>query len=232
VAVVNAGIGGNRITGPETYSPQTPFAGGPSALERLERDVLGLSGLSTVIWLEGINDLSAGATAEAVIEGLRQGVARLRARGVRVIGATITAALGAAGLAGTAEVDVRRQTVNTFIRTSGIFDAVADFDRATLDPSTGALRAEFQPGSTTGGPGDRLHPNRAGYQAMASSIDLDWIAPAGAVVPAENGRDDGIRKADPPQLSAVDEDAEDQVERAEPPPLRSAYGREDSSAAK
>jgi lysophospholipase L1-like esterase len=183
VSVVNAGIGGNRVTGPAAYSPRTPVAGGPSALDRLDRDVLGLSGLSVVVWLEGINDLSSGATAESVVEGLTQGVARLRARGIRTVGATITSALGAAGAAGSAEVDARRQAVNTFIRTSGIFDGVADFDRATRDPSTGALRAEFQPGSTVGGPGDKLHPNRAGYQAMANAIDTVLINPPAARVP-------------------------------------------------
>jgi lysophospholipase L1-like esterase len=186
VAVVNAGIGGNRITGPAVYSPEAPVAGGPSALDRLDRDVLSLSGLSVVVWLEGINDLSSGVSAGAVIEGLTQGVARLRARGIRAVGATITAALGAAGAAGTAEVDARRQTVNTFIRTSGLFDGVADFDRATRDPVTGALRAEFQPGSTVGGPGDRLHPNRAGYQAMANAIETILVAPQAAPGPGRS----------------------------------------------
>jgi lysophospholipase L1-like esterase len=178
VSVVNAGIGGNRITGPPSYSPESPFAGGPSALERLDRDVLSLSGLSAVVWLEGINDLSAGATADAVMAGLREGVARIRAHGgIRMIGATITPSLGAAGASGTAEVDARRQAINTFIRTSDIFDGVADFDAATRDPTTGGLRAEFQPNSTTGGAGDRLHPNRAGYQAMGNAIEIARLAP-------------------------------------------------------
>jgi lysophospholipase L1-like esterase len=178
ISVVNAGIGGNRITGPAEYSPQAPFAGGPSALDRLDRDLLSLSGLSTVIWLEGINDLSSGASAEAVIDGLTRGVARLHARGIRVIGATITPAVGAAGPPGTAEVDARRQAINTFIRTGRVFDGWVDFDRATRDTTTGALRPEHQPGSTIGGPGDKLHPNRAGYQAMAHAIDLSLIVPS------------------------------------------------------
>ena len=79
-SVVNAGIGGNQVLGPAQYSPTTPTSGGPSALSRLDRDVLGLSGVTTVIWLEGINDLSAGATAEAIINGLTDGVARMRER--------------------------------------------------------------------------------------------------------------------------------------------------------
>jgi lysophospholipase L1-like esterase len=56
-----------------------------------------------------------------------------------------------------------------------VFDGVADFDAATLDASTGQLRPEFVPDSTAGGPGDRIHPNRAGYQAMAASVDLAMV---------------------------------------------------------
>jgi lysophospholipase L1-like esterase len=176
-AVVNAGIGGNRITGPSPYDPKTPFAGGPSALDRLERDVLSLPGLSTVIWLEGINDLSSGATAEAVIAGITEGVRRIRVRGgVRIIMATITPALGATAAAGTPEVDARRQAVNAFIRSSDLFDGVADFDAASRDTRTGGLRAELQPNSSIGGPGDALHPNRAGYLAMGNAVDLGLFA--------------------------------------------------------
>jgi lysophospholipase L1-like esterase len=178
-AVVNAGIGGNRITGPTPYDPKAPFAGGPSALDRLERDVLSLSGVSTIIWLEGINDLSSGTSAEAVIAGMKEGVQRIRARGaIRVIGATITPALGATSAAGTPDVDARRKTVNAFIRSSGIFDGVADFDAVTRDATTGGLRAEFQPSSSIGGPGDALHPNRAGYLAMGNAVDLKMVVPA------------------------------------------------------
>ena len=176
-SVVNAGIGGNRITGPSPYDPASPFGGGPSALDRLDRDVLSLSGVSTVIWLEGINDLSSGASAEAVITGIREGARRIRARGgIRLIMGTITAALGSNAAAGSADVEARRQTVNTFIRSAGLFDGVIDFDAATRAPGSGGLRAEYQPNSSIGGPGDGLHPNRAGYLAMAHAIDLPLIA--------------------------------------------------------
>jgi lysophospholipase L1-like esterase len=177
VVVVNAGIGGNRVIGPAAYTPDAPFAGGPSALARLDRDVLGIPGLSTVIWLEGINDLSNGASAAEIVDGFKQGVTRLHARGIRVIGATILPALGAAGPGGTAAADAQRHQVNAFIRTGGVFDGVTDFDAVTRDLETGQLRAAFQPGSTIGGPGDRLHPNRAGYQAMGNSIDLALLTP-------------------------------------------------------
>ena len=85
--------------------------------------------------------------------------------------------LGSATAHGTPEVDAERQAINAFIRSPGAFDGVVDFDLATRDPQTGGLRAAFQPNSTTGGPGDRLHPNRAGYQAMGNAVDLDLLAP-------------------------------------------------------
>jgi lysophospholipase L1-like esterase len=183
VAVVNAGIGGNRVVGPAEYSPSHPFSGGPSALARLERDVLSLSAVSAVIWLEGINDFNKtnDASPEAVAAGMKEGVARLRARlpGVRVIGATVTSALGASnGSSGTAEQDARRKALNEIIRHAGLFDAVADFDQATLDPATGRLKPAFVPNTTIGGPGDNLHPNRLGLAAMAAAVDLGTLEPA------------------------------------------------------
>jgi lysophospholipase L1-like esterase len=182
VSVVNAGIGGNQVVGPAEYTAQKPFPGGPAAGQRLERDVLSLSGVSTVIWLEGINDFSKNGNAsfEAVENGMRDIVGRIRARipGVRVIGATVTSAFGSSSAAhGFSEQDEKRKRLNEFIRTSGLFDGVADFDRVTLDPQTGSMRAEFVPESTTGGAGDKLHPNRLGYAAMGAAIDLGLLVP-------------------------------------------------------
>lgn len=178
VSVINAGIGGNQITGPDKYSLAAPVPGGPSALDRLERDVLSLSGVTHIIWLEGINDLSRGASAAAVIAGMQELVKRVRAHGkIKIIGATITSGFGNSGAAGTAEINTRRQTINQFIRSSGLFEGVADFDAATVDAQTGGLRPAFQPNSTIGGAGDKLHPNRAGYQAMGNAIDLTLLAP-------------------------------------------------------
>jgi lysophospholipase L1-like esterase len=177
VAVVNAGIGGNQIAGPAEYSAAKPFAGGPASGQRLERDIISLSGVSAVIWLEGINDFSknGNASVDTVTSALREGVARLRAGvpGVRVIGATVVTALGSTNAAhGFPEQDEKRKALNAFIRSSGVFDSVIDFDAVVLDPATGAMRAEFVPESTTGGAGDKLHPNRAGYLAMGMAIDL------------------------------------------------------------
>ena len=96
VSVVNAGIGGNQVVGPAEYSAAQPFSGGPSARQRLERDVIGLSGVSAVIWLEGINDLGANATVEAIQGGMKEVVGRIRSAipGVRIIGATVVSAVG------------------------------------------------------------------------------------------------------------------------------------------
>jgi lysophospholipase L1-like esterase len=179
MAVVNAGIGGNQVTGPSDYAPDKPFPGGPSALSRLDRDVLALSGVTHVIWLEGINDFSnngSRATFEQVREAMKEGVKRIRAKfkGVKIIGATLTPVAGttAAGH-GTPDQDAKRRQLNDFIRNSGgTFDGFVDFEKATIDRTTGGLRPEFVPNSTVGGPGDGLHPNRAGYAAMGDAVDL------------------------------------------------------------
>lgn len=177
VSVVNAGIGGNRIITPATYTPAQPFAGGPSALQRLDRDLLSISGLSGVVFLEGINDISAESPVDAIIAGMREVVARIRAKGaIKIVGATITSAYKNTGRAGTPEGNEHRKAINQFIRSGGLFDAVADFDAATVDADTGSLKPEFQPNSSIGGPGDLLHPNRAGYQAMGNSIDVRIFA--------------------------------------------------------
>jgi lysophospholipase L1-like esterase len=173
-SVVNAGIGGGMVIGPTDYASK-PFAGGPAATQRLDRDVTSLSGVKSVIWLEGINDFgNAGAAPEDVANGVRDIVKRLRTAipGVRIFMATLTSSLNSSnGGYGAPGVNDKRQTYNQFIRTSGIFDGVIDFDAVTLDPKTGELKAEFQPNSSVGGPGDKLHPNRAGYMAMGLAID-------------------------------------------------------------
>jgi lysophospholipase L1-like esterase len=176
--VVNQGIGGNQVVGPAEYTPAKPFAGGPNAISRLDRDIISLPGVSAVIWLEGINDFGASnAMAEAVMEGYTKGVAALRQKipGVKIFAATLTSALNSTPTHGRAEVDTKRKVLNEFLRTSKIFDGVIDFDKATFDPETGEVKVEYQPNSSIGGPGDKLHPNRAGYAAMGNAIDLATI---------------------------------------------------------
>ena len=175
VSVVNQGLGGNAVSG--VYV-------GQSAETRLDRDVLGISGIGAVVWLEGINDLGGLATTPApVIAGYEQVVRRLHAHGIAVIGATLTPAyapggvppanspLGAyngsviAGRFNGAQTDAYRRQLNAFISSSGLFDATADFSAATTDPATGTLQAPFVPNSE-GAAGDYLHPNRYAYQVM------------------------------------------------------------------
>ena len=184
--VVNEGIGGNQVAGPPDYLT-APISGGPSALSRLRRDAISLPGVRAVIWLEGINDFGgAGASAQTVIDGVRDGVKQLRAGipGVKIYMATLTSALHSTPTHGTAEVDAKRREFNAFVRTAKIFDGVIEFDAAVLDPATGEMRAPFVPNSTIGGAGDRLHPNRAGYAAMARAIDLSLFGPQAAASPA------------------------------------------------
>ena len=180
LVVVNAGIGGNQVAGPAEYSAQKPFPGGPSAGQRLERDVLSLSGVKSMIWMEGINDFSKNGNrdADVVKAEMKAIIERIRTQkpNLKIIGATVTSALGSTSAAhGFVEQDTKRQALNDFIRNSGLFDAVIDFDKVILDPQTGGMRAEFVPDNTLGGAGDKLHPNRLGYLAMGLAIDLNIL---------------------------------------------------------
>ena len=178
-AVVNQGIGGNRVAGPAEYTPAKPLPGGPSAISRLERDIVALPGVASVLWMEGINDFGADADLGAVTDGFTAGVAALRAKipGVKIYAATLTTALNSTIVThGRPEVEAKRKALNAFLRTSRIFDGVVDFDAATFDDKTGELKPGMQPNSSTGGPGDKLHPNRAGYAAMGGAVDVEMIA--------------------------------------------------------
>ena len=185
IAVVNAGIAGNRMLKPASYGADIPDASGPAALQRLHRDVLSLSGVSSVIWLEGINDLGpfGNASLDELKQAFTSGVRQIREHvsGVRIIGATLTPALGSKEFA-VREQD--RRALNAFIKDSGLFDAVVDFDKAAADPGTGALRAEFLVPTNGISHVDHLHPNRAGYLAMARAIDLNALIKEIAAGPA------------------------------------------------
>jgi len=167
LAVVNQGISGNRILHDLV---------GPNALARLDRDVLAQSGVRWVIVLESINDIgipgafglsSQEVTAAQIIEGHRQLVERAHARGLAIYGGTLTAFEGTV-FPGyfTPAGEAKRQAVNHWIRTSGAYDAVIDFDKATRDP---AHPARLLPAYDSG---DHLHPNDVGYEAMAKAVDL------------------------------------------------------------
>ena len=160
MAVLNAGIGGNRVLND---------GNGPSALARFDRDVIAQPGVTHVIVLEGINDIGQGRqnaspSAADLIAAHKQMIERARARGLRIFGATLTPFEGANYW--TPEGELKRQAFNEWIRTSKAYDGVVDFDAAVRDPGhpTRTL-AQYDPG-------DHLHLNAAGYAAMASSIDL------------------------------------------------------------
>ena len=178
IVVVKEAISGNTVTSCPRNGGTS--VNGPSAGDRLERDVLGVAGLRYVVWLEGINDLGAClVSGDEVIKGFKDVVERLHAKKIKVIGATVVSSFGSPIASyGFPKIDTERKKVNDFIRAGGLFDAVADFDAATLDPATGAMKASMQPNQTTGGPGELLHPNRVGYQAMAETIDLKLMAPS------------------------------------------------------
>jgi len=177
--VVNQGIGGNQVAGPAEYTPTKPMPGGPAAVSRLDRDIISLPGIKAVIWMEGINDFGADTPVERVTDGFTKGAALLRQKipGVRIYAGTLTPALNSTIVShGRPEVDAKRKALNEFLRTSKAFDGAFDFDAATRDDGTGQIRPAMQPNSSTGGPGDKLHPNRAGYAAMANAIDLELVA--------------------------------------------------------
>jgi len=162
IGVANMGIGGNRVLYDGT---------GASALARLDRDVLSQSGVKWLMLLEGINDIGRVGTntpeapsAAELIGAYRQIIERAHTHGVLVIGCTLTPYEGAGYSREPGEAI--RQAVNTFIRTGGLFDGVVDFEAATRDSANPKrFRADFDPG-------DHLHPNNAGYQAMADAVDL------------------------------------------------------------
>lgn len=177
VDVSNQGISGNRVL-------NDGF--GVSALARFDRDVLATPGLAYVVVFEGINDIGisfaprsdtgplaafmkafAGApvSADDIIAGYRQMIARAHERGVKIYAATITPYGGAA--TDSAEGEKARQSVNAWIRTSGAFDGVLDFDAVWRDPANPSrIREGWHAG-------DHLHGSDAGYKALADSIDLN-----------------------------------------------------------
>jgi lysophospholipase L1-like esterase len=164
LSVLNEGISGNRLV---------HDVAGPNALARFDRDVLERDGVKYLIILEGINDIGRTAmprdpgdpiTTQDAIRALGQLVARAHSHGIQVFGATLTPYVGA-GYASPAGEQMR-EAVNEWIRTSGVFDGVIDFDQATRDPANPTVFAADVDS------GDHLHPGDAGYEKMGSSIDL------------------------------------------------------------
>jgi len=179
IAVVNQGIAGNRLLR-DGFGIK---ALGASGLARFDRDVLALPGVTHVVMLEGLNDLGfAGATlgdlplagpdetfeADDLIGGYRQLIARAHAHGTKIIGGTLTPFAGIVGVPGyySPGKERARQAVNTWIRSAATFEGVIDFDAVLRDPTNPRrLQARYAAA-------DGLHPNDAGYRAMADAIDI------------------------------------------------------------
>jgi lysophospholipase L1-like esterase len=172
IAVANAGIAGNRLARDGM---------GVSALARFEQDVLAQPGVSDVIVLLGTNDIGwpggpfapreRPATLDELTAAYRQLVAAAHVRGVRVTAGTVTPfedALAGTPFAGhdSPAKEHLRQQLNAWIRTSGAFDGVVDFDAVLRDPAhPRRMQAAFDSG-------DHLHPGDAGYRAMAAAVDI------------------------------------------------------------
>ena len=162
--VINSGISGNRLL---------HEGSGPSALDRFERDALDIPGVSAIIVLEGINDIGwafdangdTGPVSPAdLIGAYKQLIARAHARGLKIFGGTILPYEDAGYYH--PEGEAVRAAVNDWIRTSGAFDGVIDFEQAVRDPQHPTrYRGADQSG-------DNLHPNDAGYRAMSEAVDL------------------------------------------------------------
>jgi lysophospholipase L1-like esterase len=172
LAVLNAGIGGNRVL---TTSP----CWGQNAVARLRRDVLAQVGVEAVILFEGTNDIGqpdsrasdsnpclsrTQVTADEIIVGYKQIIVRTHAQGLKIFGATILPYQGFG--AWTASGEAKRVAVNQWIRTAGAFDGIIDFDAALRDPRSPARMAPQYDG------GDHLHPGTAGHEAMGNAVDL------------------------------------------------------------
>ncbi|MGP8259964.1 MAG: SGNH/GDSL hydrolase family protein [Acidobacteriaceae bacterium] len=164
LAVLNEGIGGNRILNDVT---------GPSALARFDRDVLAQSGVKYLIILESINDIGHATdpvrpngivSADDLIFGLTQLAERAHTHGIKVYAATLTP--DGQSKYDSPAAEAMREAVNQWIRTTNQFDGFIDFDKATQNPANPTI---FLPAYDHG---DHLHPNDPGYKAMGDAIDL------------------------------------------------------------
>ena len=168
IGVVNRGIAGNRLL---LDDPNTLLAG-HDVLERFERDVLATPGVRAVIVAIGINDIVYASSSamsrmrDNLIAGYRQLIGRSRARGIRILGATLPPWQGFAYYSAGGETV--RQQVNSWMRSAREFDALIDWDLVLRD-ATGRLRSDYNSR-------DWLHPNDAGYQALANAVPLGTLA--------------------------------------------------------
>jgi lysophospholipase L1-like esterase len=178
MGVMNAAIAGNRVLS------EGAFQQGVNALARFEHNALSQAGVTHIVVMEGINDIGNARTnptpsAEDVIAGYKQLIDQAHAKGLKIYGATLTPFYGAAYYTEVGEA--KRQAINQWIRTSKAYDAVIDFDAATRDPNEPKQLLVAYDSC------DHLHPNDAGYKAMAEAVDFGLFkaAPASARTPGQ-----------------------------------------------
>lgn len=171
LAVANEGLSSNRVTASGIGLGGGPA--GPSALARFDRDVLAQPGVTTVILQEGINDIGEGTVTAAgqLIAADSQLIAQAHAAGLRILGGTLTPFDGAGYYSPVKELI--RQRVNAWIRGSGAFDGVVDFDQAVRDP---VCPSRLAPAYDSG---DHIHPDGAGFAAMAAAVSPALLTPSG-----------------------------------------------------
>ena len=176
IGVLNEGIGGNRVLHDGAGSGGPAY--GPSASSRFDRDVLALAGVKYLVLFEGGNDinhpgesapLSEAVSADDIIAGYRQIIERAHVHGIRVLLGTITPFAGVGKPATYAEREAKRITVNRWIMSQQESEAAVDFSASIADPAhPNAIAAQYDSG-------DHLHPNDAGYKAMADRLDLNFF---------------------------------------------------------
>jgi len=169
VSVVNEGIGGDTAGIPQVLPLRQVLP------QRFNRDILGVSGISDVIFYAGTNDFGDGIPPTQSIASLSNMVGILHSHGIKAIGATLISNIGQAGTT-QATYDAHNQ-INAFILIPGNFDSTADFYTATADPVTKILLPQYRTHSDPNGAPDFLHLGRAGAEAEANTLDISFFAP-------------------------------------------------------
>jgi lysophospholipase L1-like esterase len=166
-AVINEGIGGNTVVGDASYDPPV---NSPPGIDRLDRDVLSHAGVTHVVLFLGTNDIRRGASEEHVVSGINDIIARVKQKGIKIVGVTIIPRDSVVpGVADTGWNDAKtkiRNSVNAWIRKQAGFDAVLDFDNLVADKANPDVINIAYDCS------DGIHPSPFGYFLMGKSIDL------------------------------------------------------------
>jgi hypothetical protein len=169
VSVVNEGIGGDTAAIPAVLPLRQVLP------QRFSRDILGVSGITDVLFYVGTNDFGDGVLPAQSIASLQSMVSILRSQGIKAIGSTLISNVGQAGT--NAETYAAHIEINNYILSAGAFDSTADFYTATADPTTKILLPQYSTHSDPDGTPDFLHLGRAGAEAEADTLDVNFFAP-------------------------------------------------------